>query len=105
MPEDVRPRLSAGELDPFDGKVWRGRGCSRCSDSGYYGRLGFFELIWINPALRKAISDNRSASELTALLDDSFMSMRVDGLKKAAEGLTTIEEVLRSTQDTEDSVV
>jgi len=105
MPEDVRPRLSAGELDLFDGKVWRGRGCSRCSDSGYYGRLGFFELIWINPALRKAISDNRSASELTALLDDSFMSMRVDGLKKAAEGLTTIEEVLRSTQDTEDSVV
>ncbi len=105
MPEDVRPRLSATELELFDGKVWRGRGCSRCSDSGYYGRLGFFELIWINPALRKAISDNRTAVELTALLDKSFMSMRVDGLKKAAEGLTTIEEVLRSTQDTEDSVV
>ena len=105
MPEDVRPRLSAAELDLFDGKVWRGRGCSRCSDSGYHGRLGFFELIWINPALRKAISDNRTSVELTALLDESFMSMRVDGLKKAAEGLTTIEEVLRSTQDTEDIVV
>ena len=105
MPEDVLPRLSATELTLFDGKVWRGAGCNKCNRSGYLGRLGFFELIRINPALRKAISENRAVNELAELVNDSFMTMRTDGIKKAAEGLTTIEEVLRATQDTEESGV
>jgi type II secretory ATPase GspE/PulE/Tfp pilus assembly ATPase PilB-like protein len=105
MPEDVSHRLSAEELDRFGGHVWHGTGCSKCSESGYLGRLGFFELIRINPALRRAISENRSTVELLPLVDRTFTNMRSDGLIKAAEGLTTIEEVLRATQDTEDSGV
>ncbi|MHC4415346.1 MAG: GspE/PulE family protein [Planctomycetota bacterium] len=105
MPEDVSHRLGSRELAPFQNRVWRGAGCSKCSRSGYHGRLGFFELVRINPALRKAISDNRPTTELASLLDESFMTMRADGLHKAADGLTTIEEVLRATQDTEESAV
>ncbi len=105
MPEDVANRLGPDELLPFHGKVWRGAGCKKCNKSGYHGRLGFFELIQVNPRLRKAISDNRSVAELTALLDDSFSSMRIDGMIKAAAGMTTIEEVLRATQDTDESGV
>jgi type II secretory ATPase GspE/PulE/Tfp pilus assembly ATPase PilB-like protein len=105
MPEDVLPRLAPAELALFDGKVWRGAGCNKCNRSGYLGRLGFFELIRINPALRRAISENRPVSELAGLVDDSFTSMRTDGIHKAAEGLTTIEEVLRATQDTEEGGV
>ncbi len=105
MPEDVSHRLSAAELDPFKGKVWLGDGCPKCNQSGYFGRLGFFELVRINPALRKAISENRSAADLLKLVDKGFLSMRQDGLLSAADGLTTIEEVLRATQDAEDSVV
>ena len=105
MPEDVLPRLSAGELALFDGKVWRGAGCNKCNRSGCLGRIGFFELIRVNPALRKAISENRPVSELAALVNDSFMTLRTDGIQKAAEGLTTIEEVLRATQETEELTV
>jgi general secretion pathway protein E len=105
MPEDVSHRLAPEELRRFDGQVWNGIGCAKCNDSGYLGRIGFFEVIRINPALRRAISENRSAVELLPLVDETFTNMRVDGLVKAADGLTTIEEVLRATQDTEDSLV
>ena len=105
MPEDVSHRLSAQELVLFDGMVWRGAGCSKCNDSGYLGRIGFFELVRINPALRRAISENRSSVELPPLADETFLTMRAEGIRKAAEGHTTIEEVLRATQETEDSGV
>ena len=102
MPEDVSHRLSPQELALFDGKVWRGTGCSKCNQSGLQGRLGFFELIQINPKLRRAISENRPTNELLPLAGESYRTMRSDGLNKAAQGLTTIEEVMRATQDTED---
>lgn len=105
MPEDLSHRLSAAELALFKGRVWRGAGCDRCNQSGYFGRLGCFELLQITPRLRQAISDNRPATELAGLVDEAYVTMRQDGLKKAAEGLTTIEEVLRATQDTDESVV
>jgi type II secretory ATPase GspE/PulE/Tfp pilus assembly ATPase PilB-like protein len=105
MPEDVSHRLAPEELARFDGQVWLGTGCSRCNNSGYLGRIGFFELIRVNAALRRGISENRSTVDLLPLVDQSFSNMRADGLDKAASGLTTIEEVLRATQDTEDSGV
>jgi type II secretory ATPase GspE/PulE/Tfp pilus assembly ATPase PilB-like protein len=105
MPEDVEHRLTAAELAMFNGKVWRGSGCNACNGSGHYGRVGFFELSTVNSALRKAISDNRPTSELRSLVGESFKTMRTDGLEKAAKGVTTIEEVLRATQDVEDSGV
>ncbi len=105
IPDDVLPRLSPAEQAVFSGKVWRGEGCRKCNNSGYHGRLGFFELIRINPALRRAISENRSAAELAALVDPSYRTMRTHGLQKAAAGMTTIEEVLRATQDTDEQGV
>jgi type II secretory ATPase GspE/PulE/Tfp pilus assembly ATPase PilB-like protein len=104
MPEEVSHRLTPSELALFNGQVSRGRGCKKCNGSGYHGRLGFFELVLITPRLRRAISEGRPAAELAKLTDDSFISMRDDGVQKAADGLTTIEEVLRATQDTEDSI-
>ncbi len=102
MPEDIAARISPQEVAMFEGSVWVGAGCTRCNRSGYFGRIGFFELITINAALRKAIAENRPTSELAALVDDSFVSMRGDGIRKAVAGNTTIEEVLRATQDTDD---
>jgi type II secretory ATPase GspE/PulE/Tfp pilus assembly ATPase PilB-like protein len=82
--------------------VTRGRGCEKCNQSGHYGRIGFFELLRINGALRKGISENRSGADLRGMVDSSFLTMRAEGMLKAAAGLTTVEEVLRATQDTED---
>ncbi len=101
MPDDVAHRLSPEELALFDGHVWRGAGCAKCNDSGHRGRIGYFELLRITPAIRAAISANRSAQELSEIAGDAYRRMRDDGLRKAAAGETTIEEVLRATQDTE----
>jgi type II secretory ATPase GspE/PulE/Tfp pilus assembly ATPase PilB-like protein len=105
MSEDVEHRLTATELKLFDGLVYRGAGCGSCNGSGHYGRIGFFELLTIKTALRRAISENLHTTELAGQVDETFTNMRRDGFLKASQGLTTIEEVLRATQDTEESGV
>jgi type II secretory ATPase GspE/PulE/Tfp pilus assembly ATPase PilB-like protein len=108
IPEDVSHRIQAEELKMFQGRVWRGSGrgpkgqCDECNGSGYRGRVGYFELMIINSGLRRAISENRPVAQLTALAGADYRTMRQDGLERAAEGITTIEEVLRATQDAEE---
>lgn len=103
--EDVSHRLTPDELESFNGMEWHGEGCDKCNNTGQYGRVGYFELLVINSAIRRAISENRAASEIAALVGPNYKNMRQDGLEKACEGVTTIEEVLRATQDTDDSGV
>lgn len=103
--EDVSHRLAPAELEAFQGMQWRGAGCDKCNNSGQLGRVGYFELLQISPSIRRAISENRPVSEIAALLPESYKTMRQDGLDKAVQGITTIEEVLRATQDTDDSGV
>jgi type II secretory ATPase GspE/PulE/Tfp pilus assembly ATPase PilB-like protein len=81
-----------------------GAGCEECNGSGFKGRMGFFEVIRINSALRSAIAENRPVLELRRILGPDFVTMRVDGIEKAALGLTTVEEVLRATQDVDDAL-
>ena len=59
-------------------------------------------MIRVSPALRTGISEGASTIELRGLLGDDFISMREDGIRKAIEGITTPEEVLRATQDVDD---
>jgi type IV pilus assembly protein PilB len=99
LSSDLSHRLTANELPLFSEGMWIGEGCDKCNNSGFKGRVGFFELVVIDPKVRGAISDNRTASELTSLLPDSHITMRTDAIHKAAKGITTIGEVLRATQD------
>lgn len=103
LDEAVEHRLTQRERDALAGMETRGAGCDRCKGAGFRGRLGFFELVRISGALRAAIGQNRSVIELRRLLDADFMTMRDDGMQKAAAGITTPEEVLRATQDVEDA--
>lgn len=105
MSEDIEHRLTPSELEMFEGSVWVGRGCDACHNSGIYGRIGYFELLQINPPLRKAISDRRAAAELLEIIGTNYTTMRRDGMRKAADGMTTIEEVLRATQDADETGV
>jgi len=102
MPEDISHRLSSTELKLFNNHVWRGAGCDECNGSGYFGRIGYFELLMITPSLRRAVSENRPVSELASLAAESYRTMRQDGIDKASSGMSTIEEVLRATQDAEE---
>jgi type II secretory ATPase GspE/PulE/Tfp pilus assembly ATPase PilB-like protein len=89
-------------VERFGGLVTAGAGCEACNGSGFRGRLGFFELARINPALRAAIAEAQSVLELKQLVDADFITMREDGMAKAQRGETTIEEVLRATQDVDE---
>ena len=103
MSENDRVRIPPAALERFHDQVTVGAGCEACSGSGFRGRLGFFELVRMNPALRAAISENHSVIDLHRLVDAEFLSMRDDGLNKAIAGETTIAEVMRATQEVDGS--
>jgi general secretion pathway protein E len=78
----------------------RGAGCVQCRGSGFRGRLGIFELFQLNDETRQAITAGASRQRLRDLAAHSGMvSLRLDGWRKIELGLTTVEEVLRVTQD------
>ncbi|MBI2095320.1 MAG: type II secretion system ATPase GspE [Candidatus Omnitrophica bacterium] len=82
------------------GDFYRGRGCQECLDTGYKGRLAIFELLVPDEKIRHLTVMKASSEEIRKQARVSgMMSLREDGLLKAREGITTIEEVLRVTQD------
>jgi general secretion pathway protein E len=84
--------------------IYRARGCEHCRDSGYLGRTGIHELLLLDEPLRKAILDGKDQSELHALAASAGMlTLYEDGLRKVAAGVTSLEELLRVTQDSGDA--
>ncbi|MBI4689881.1 MAG: type II/IV secretion system protein [Nitrospirae bacterium] len=78
----------------------RGKGCNECRFTGYLGREGLFELLLITEGIKKLIVEKATATEIKEqALKEGFSPMRNEGLLKVVEGLTTIEEVLRVTQE------
>ncbi|MBL0927016.1 MAG: Flp pilus assembly complex ATPase component TadA [Phycisphaerales bacterium] len=103
IPDTWKHRLADVELALFkDGMSWAGAGCEKCDGSGNKGRLGYYEVLEITPALRSAISQRMNAQELLRLAPSDHETMRRDGLVKASMGLTSIDEVLRATQDADE---
>ncbi len=84
-----------------DGHFFRGAGCAACRQTGYMGRRGIFELLRITGPVREAISRRGNAADIIAVAPHDHRPMREDGYRKAAQGITTLEEVLRVTQDTQ----
>ena len=79
-------------------KLFRGRGCERCSSTGYKGRVGLYEVMEIDEEMREAILTGASANELRMkAIERSMLTLRGSGLQKVREGMTTLEEVLRET--------
>ena len=78
--------------------IYHGKGCSACSDTGYKGRVGLYEVMEINDDLRELILVGASSLELKKkALENGMITLRLSGLTKTAAGLTTLEEVLRET--------
>jgi general secretion pathway protein E/type IV pilus assembly protein PilB len=76
----------------------RGRGCNKCSLTGYYGRKGIFEIFTVTEEIQRMIYNKVGAVELRVRARENGMrTLREDGLRKAAAGITTIEEVMRNT--------
>ncbi len=79
-------------------RVWRGKGCSHCANTGYSGRTGIFELLEVDDRVRRRILQGVDSEGISRAARAAGMRMlRQDGLKKVLEGLTTPEEVMRVT--------
>jgi len=77
-------------------KLLRGRGCRECRDTGYRGRIGIYELMQFNEAIRELVIRHGTASDiLRAAREADFRTMRDDGWDKVLAGETTIPEVVR----------
>ncbi|HUU54531.1 MAG TPA: GspE/PulE family protein [Armatimonadota bacterium] len=90
-------RLSAQtDLDLAHATLGRGKGCAECRQTGYRGRTGLFELMEIDDRLRELIARPTPTDELrTAAIDAGMTTMLKDGVEKAMQGVTTVEEVMR----------
>jgi type IV pilus assembly protein PilB len=78
--------------------LYRGSGCEYCSGTGFSGRIPIHELIVVNERMRDLILRHAAGNAIAAAArDGAYRPMRIDGLKKALAGLTTVDEVLRVT--------
>jgi len=95
----IRDLSHRGGYDvPEDAVFYKGRGCEHCRNFGFRGRTGLFELLEFTPAVREAFLRNASAEELTRVaVKDGMHTLLADGIRKAIEGVTTVDEVLRVT--------
>jgi type II secretory ATPase GspE/PulE/Tfp pilus assembly ATPase PilB-like protein len=95
VPSGVRDRLAILGAGQLSGRFYRGSGCEECRATGYRGRIGIFELLAINPELRELILQRRSSAEIKVAARKVMLTIHQDALQKAADGITTLEEILR----------
>ncbi len=78
--------------------LYKGEGCDACGGSGYKGRCGFYEVMIMSPALRKAIMNEVGSDELREIArSEGMLTLREDGMKKVERGMTTMEELVKET--------
>ncbi|MBX3365491.1 MAG: Flp pilus assembly complex ATPase component TadA [Phycisphaeraceae bacterium] len=96
--EDMRDFLTLQGLDLE--RVPASKGCERCRGTGYSGRVGIYELLVIDDLLRDVIARNPNVAEFRRMcIERGMVSLQSDGMRKVAQGLTTIEEVMRATSE------
>ena len=103
MPEsDVAPlRHQYGNLVPA--KLYRGRGCRSCLNTGFRGRRGIFEMMAMTEQIRAMVMEHASSGRIRRVaLEQGMGTLRSDGWRLVREGVTTIQEVVFATKDERD---
>ena len=81
-------------------KTFKGKGCDRCRKTGYSGRLGIYELLVMDDSLRDMVTRNPDVNHLRKLCRErGLVTLREDGFDKVMKGLTTVDEILRVTDN------
>ncbi len=81
-------------FDVENKKTYQAVGCKYCNQSGYYDRIGIFEILNIDDEIRELISNGASSIEIRKkALEGSYKPLVVDGIKKVLDGITTLEEI------------
>lgn len=93
---DLMPKLSAGE----EVKLYRGQGCEKCGNSGYFGRMGIYEVMQISEKIARLILQKSDAATIEKKSrEEGMITMKQDGYLKVLEGISTIDEILRVAQE------
>jgi general secretion pathway protein E/type IV pilus assembly protein PilB len=93
------PNKLPADFNYLSGDLWRGKGCRRCNNTGYRGRLGIFELLVLNDEIRELIMKRSgSGSIIAAGRKNGLVLLREDGWNKVRQGITTPAEVTRVTK-------
>jgi len=94
-PEAMR-ELDLENEEPFE--IYEPVGCPACSDTGYAGRLGLYEVMPISDTIREMILDRASSAEIRdQAIKEGMITLRKDGILKIKAGVTSLEEVLKET--------
>ncbi len=102
--DDLKKNLSETIIKKHFGdnekvRIYQGKGCKVCHDTGYAGRLGVFEVLEITKDIKQLIVERADSDILLKkAIEEGMTTMLEDGLDKAVKGLTTIEEVMRVTK-------
>jgi type IV pilus assembly protein PilB len=102
QPEPVSAKaLTQAGFSPEDAKNVvpnRGKGCDKCNNTGYKGRVGLYEVMEVTEELRELILVGASSLELRKkAVEEGMITLRHSGLRKVKDGVTTVEEVVRET--------
>jgi type IV pilus assembly protein PilB len=83
-------------LDEY--QVYRGKGCGTCNNTGYKGRIGLYEIMFFNDEIGEFVLNGASTLELKReAVRQGMKTLRMSGIEKIGEGMTSIEEVVRVT--------
>jgi hypothetical protein len=102
IPDEKHPeplaKMGMTEEQIRTAKIMKGRGCNNCNQTGYKGRVALYEVMPFVDSLRELVLQGASAAELKAeMIRSGYPSLRMSGIQKILEGVTTPEEVLRTT--------
>ncbi len=94
LPQDLQDMIHREDY-----KFYRGRGCPRCGDSGYQGRLAIVEILSMNDDLKKVLENGKLEEIENVFIKQGLPNMQQDGVIKVLQGKTTMEEVLRVSKE------
>jgi len=81
-------------------RVYKGKGCDLCHETGYVGRVGIFEVLLVDDEVKAAIVAKKDSSEIKKIVVKNKMTtMLEDGIEKVKQGVTTIDEIIRVTKE------
>ncbi|HUS33336.1 MAG TPA: type IV-A pilus assembly ATPase PilB [Kofleriaceae bacterium] len=95
---DALTKMGMSEEQIRNAKIMKGRGCGTCNNTGYKGRVALYEVMPFTDPLKELVLQGASAAEIKAeMIRGGTLSLRLAGIQKIIEGMTTPEEVLRTT--------
>jgi len=96
IPPKALLNIGFSEEDAATVKIYKGKGCPKCNNTGYKGRIALYEVMQVSPTIRDMILSGASVADIRKQsIDEGMLTLRQSGLTKIRNGVTTIEEVIR----------